>query len=66
MGQIERIERRVKLHDIRVLMSVVEAGSSERLGRLARAQFIRGGRGSADAIAASSAKAGILTAALPP
>jgi DNA-binding transcriptional LysR family regulator len=27
MGQIERIERRLKLHDVRVLMSVVEAGS---------------------------------------
>jgi DNA-binding transcriptional LysR family regulator len=36
MGQIERIERRLKLHDVRVLMSVVEAGSmakaAERLG----------------------------------
>ena len=36
MGQIERIERRLKLHDMRVLMSVVEAGSmakaAERLG----------------------------------
>ena len=27
MAQIERIERRLKLHDVRVLMSVVEAGS---------------------------------------
>src|SRR5262245_54693396 len=27
MDQIERIERRLKLHDVRVLMSVVEAGS---------------------------------------
>jgi DNA-binding transcriptional LysR family regulator len=27
VGQIERIERRLKLHDVRVLMSVVEAGS---------------------------------------
>jgi DNA-binding transcriptional LysR family regulator len=36
MGKIERVERRLKLHDIRVLMSVVEAGSmgkaAERLG----------------------------------
>ena len=36
MGQVERIERRLKLHDVRVLMSVVEAGSmakaAERLG----------------------------------
>jgi DNA-binding transcriptional LysR family regulator len=36
VGQIERIERRLKLHDVRVLMSVVEAGSmakaAERLG----------------------------------
>ena len=36
MGQIERIERRLKLHDMRVLMSVVEAGSmakaAQRLG----------------------------------
>jgi DNA-binding transcriptional LysR family regulator len=36
MGQIERIERRLKLHDMRVLMSVVETGSmvkaAERLG----------------------------------
>src|SRR5712691_8173992 len=36
MSQIERIERRLKLHDMRVLMSVVEAGSmakaAERLG----------------------------------
>src|SRR4029077_11628176 len=36
MAQIERIERRLKLHDMRVLMSVVEAGSmakaAERLG----------------------------------
>jgi DNA-binding transcriptional LysR family regulator len=27
MGQIERLERRLKLHDVRVLMTVVEAGS---------------------------------------
>jgi hypothetical protein len=27
MAQIQRIERRLKLHDVRVLMSVVEAGS---------------------------------------
>jgi DNA-binding transcriptional LysR family regulator len=36
MRQIERIERRLKLHDVRVLMSVVEAGSmakaAQRLG----------------------------------
>jgi DNA-binding transcriptional LysR family regulator len=36
MGEIERIERRLKLHDVRVLMSVAEAGSmgkaAERLG----------------------------------
>jgi DNA-binding transcriptional LysR family regulator len=36
MGKSERIERRLKLHDMRVLMSVVEAGSmakaAERLG----------------------------------
>jgi DNA-binding transcriptional LysR family regulator len=36
VAQIERIERRLKLHDVRVLMSVVEAGSmakaAERLG----------------------------------
>jgi len=36
MAQIERIERRLKLHDVRVLMSVVEAGSmakaAQRLG----------------------------------
>jgi len=36
MGQAERIERRLKLHDVRVLMSVVEAGSmakaAQRLG----------------------------------
>ena len=28
MAQVDRIERRLKLHDVRVLMSVVEAGSS--------------------------------------
>src|SRR5262245_13173322 len=36
MDELERIERRLKLHDVRVLMSVVEAGSmnkaAERLG----------------------------------
>jgi DNA-binding transcriptional LysR family regulator len=36
MARIDRIERRLKLHDVRVLMSVVEAGSmakaAERLG----------------------------------
>src|SRR5215813_7055087 len=36
MDKIERIERRLKLHDVRVLMSVVQAGSmhkaAERLG----------------------------------
>jgi len=36
MAQIERIERRLKLHDVRVLMSVVESGSmakaAQRLG----------------------------------
>jgi DNA-binding transcriptional LysR family regulator len=36
MDDIERIERRIKLHDVRVLISVVEAGSmhkaAERLG----------------------------------
>jgi len=36
MGPIDRIERRLKLHDVRVLMSVVEAGSmakaAQRLG----------------------------------
>src|SRR3954466_12500091 len=36
MDDIERIERRLKLHDMRVLMSVVQAGSmhraAERLG----------------------------------
>ena len=36
MDEIERIERRLKLHDVRVLMSVVQAGSmnkaAERLG----------------------------------
>ena len=30
MTEIERIERRIKLHDIRVLMSVVEAGSMSK------------------------------------
>jgi DNA-binding transcriptional LysR family regulator len=30
MDQIERIERRLKLHDIRVLMSVVQAGSMHK------------------------------------
>jgi DNA-binding transcriptional LysR family regulator len=36
MGPIDRVERRLKLHDVRVLMSVVEAGSmakaAQRLG----------------------------------
>src|SRR6267143_1379486 len=36
MDEIERIERRLKLHDLRVLISVVQAGSmgkaAERLG----------------------------------
>src|SRR5262244_2037614 len=36
MNSIERIERRLKLHDVRVLLSVVQAGSmhkaAERLG----------------------------------
>ena len=36
MDEIERVERRLKLHDVRVLMSVVQAGSmnkaAERLG----------------------------------
>jgi len=36
MGPLDRIERRLKLHDVRVLMSVVEAGSmakaAQRLG----------------------------------
>jgi DNA-binding transcriptional LysR family regulator len=36
MNEIDRIERRLKLHDMRVLMSVVQAGSmskaAERLG----------------------------------
>jgi DNA-binding transcriptional LysR family regulator len=36
MDEIERIERRLKLHDVRVLMSVIQAGSmhkaAERLG----------------------------------
>jgi DNA-binding transcriptional LysR family regulator len=36
MAQLDRIERRLKLHDVRVLMSVVEAGSmakaAQRLG----------------------------------
>ena len=37
MDKTDRIERRLKLHDVRVLMSVVQAGSmskaAERLGR---------------------------------
>src|SRR4051812_35718627 len=36
MSQLDRVERRLKLHDVRVLMSVVEAGSmakaAQRLG----------------------------------
>jgi DNA-binding transcriptional LysR family regulator len=36
MGPVDRVERRLKLHDVRVLMSVVEAGSmakaAQRLG----------------------------------
>jgi len=39
MGEIERIERRLKLHDVRVLMSVVEAGSmAKAAGRLGTSQ----------------------------
>jgi len=30
MDEIERIERRLKLHDVRVLMSVVQAGSMHK------------------------------------
>jgi DNA-binding transcriptional LysR family regulator len=39
MDEIDRIERRVKLHDVRVLMSVVEAGSMHKAAeRLATSQ----------------------------
>jgi DNA-binding transcriptional LysR family regulator len=39
MTQIDRIERRLKLHDVRVLMSVVEAGSMAKAAqRLATSQ----------------------------
>jgi DNA-binding transcriptional LysR family regulator len=39
MDQIERIERRLKLHDVRVLMSVVQAGSMHKAAeRLATSQ----------------------------
>jgi DNA-binding transcriptional LysR family regulator len=39
MGDIDRIERRLKLHDMRVLMSVVEAGSMHKAAeRLATSQ----------------------------
>ena len=39
MDEIERIERRLKLHDVRVLMSVVEAGSMHKAAeRLATSQ----------------------------
>src|SRR5215510_1861200 len=39
MDEIERIERRVKLHDVRVLMSVVQAGSMNKAAeRLATSQ----------------------------
>jgi len=39
MGKAERIERRLKLHDVRVLMSVVEAGSMAKAAeRLATSQ----------------------------
>ena len=33
MSEIERVERRLSLHDLRVLMSVIEAGS---MGKAAR------------------------------
>src|SRR5436309_8586270 len=39
MNEIERIERRLKLHDVRVLMSVVQAGSMNKAAeRLATSQ----------------------------
>src|ERR1700754_2141547 len=39
MAKVDRIERRLKLHDVRVLMSVVEAGSMHRAAdRLATSQ----------------------------
>ncbi len=39
MKEIERIERRISLHDVRVLMSVVEAGSMGKAAiRLATSQ----------------------------
>src|SRR5262245_10919586 len=39
MDEIERIERRLKLHDVRVLMSVVQAGSMHKAAeRLATSQ----------------------------
>lgn len=39
MGEIERIEHRLKLHDVRVLMSVVQAGSMHKAAkRLATSQ----------------------------
>src|SRR5262245_51052834 len=39
MDEFERIERRLKLHDVRVLMSVVQAGSMHKAAeRLATSQ----------------------------
>ncbi len=39
MDEIERIERRLKLHDVRILMSVVQAGSMHKAAqRLATSQ----------------------------
>ena len=39
MDEIERIERRLKLHDVRVLMAVVQAGSMHKAAeRLATSQ----------------------------
>src|SRR6266700_2876088 len=39
VDEIDRIERRLKLHDVRVLMSVVEAGSMHKAAeRLATSQ----------------------------
>ena len=39
MSEIERIERRISLHDLRVLMSVVQAGSMGKAAkRLATSQ----------------------------
>src|SRR4051794_1991965 len=39
MGDTDRIERRLKMHDMRVLMSVVEAGSMHKAAeRLATSQ----------------------------